>query len=232
MTSPVLVTIPAVLAWKFLDAGHTTVFSGYHWPLPTATGPGPWVEASAPIEACRSGIYACRVDDLPYWLSDDLFEIELTGDIVELDRKVVGERGRLVRRLDAWSAGVARELAERAGWRARVLAVGVLRDRGLTAAVDRLESCSTLAELEALAPEVAESVDDPFVATAVGLAGDGAHYGLVGEPEQAPFVAACAAGHVASGGGGDDAAYRQGFDEERAAQAGWLAERLGLVTPN
>jgi hypothetical protein len=37
-----------------------------------------------------------------------LWEVELAGEIVEDERKVVAERGRLVRPIDAWNADAAR----------------------------------------------------------------------------------------------------------------------------
>jgi hypothetical protein len=88
-----------VIAFKFLRAEGATVFSPFRWPLPDGE-PGEWVEA--PVIPCRSGIHACRPDDLPYWLAPLLFEIELDGEIVEHTRKVVAPRGRLLRRLRAW----------------------------------------------------------------------------------------------------------------------------------
>jgi hypothetical protein len=84
-----------VIAYKFLRLDHTSLFSDFTWP-----GPGTWVEA--PIEPCRSGIHACREADLPYWAGRQLYEIELAGEILEEDTKVVASRGRLVRRIAAW----------------------------------------------------------------------------------------------------------------------------------
>jgi hypothetical protein len=90
-----------VIAYKFLRDDATSVFTGFAWPLP-ADGPGEWVEA--PVEQCRSGIHACRTADLPLWAGRRLYEIELSGEIVEEKTKVVGSRGRLLRRLEAWDA--------------------------------------------------------------------------------------------------------------------------------
>lgn len=104
-----------MIAYKFLRPDGTGVFSGFAWPLPDGE-PGAWVEAS--IAACRSGIHACRVRDLPLWLGRDLWEAELAGEIVEERTKVVASRGRLVRRIDAWDDAArdayVRDCAERA----------------------------------------------------------------------------------------------------------------------
>ena len=63
----------AVQVPRRLRAG---VFSGFAWPLPDDR-PGAWVESE--VDACRSGIHACRHADLPFWLAPALYEIELGG---------------------------------------------------------------------------------------------------------------------------------------------------------
>lgn len=87
-------------AYKFLTADGLGVFSRFAWPLPNG-GVGAWVESE--VEPCRSGIHACRRGDLPYWVAPALYEIELDGPIDEQAIKVVAQRGRLVRRIDAWN---------------------------------------------------------------------------------------------------------------------------------
>ena len=86
-------------AFKFLTADGSGVFSGFAWPLPDGA-PGAWVESE--VDPCRSGIHACRPSDLPYWLADALYEIELDGPLDEQAVKVVAPRGRLIRRVESW----------------------------------------------------------------------------------------------------------------------------------
>ena len=104
-----------MIAYKFLRGDGTGMFTHYPWPMPDG-GPGEWVEA--PVVPCRSGIHACRIDDLPLWLGRELYEVELAGDIVEERTKVVASRARLVRRIDAWDDAArddyARDCADRA----------------------------------------------------------------------------------------------------------------------
>jgi hypothetical protein len=88
-----------VIAYKLLRRDGTSLFTGFSWPLPNGE-PGRWVDAR--VDPCRSGIHACRVSDLPYWLGRVLYEIELEGEVVELGSKLVAPRGRLVRRVDGW----------------------------------------------------------------------------------------------------------------------------------
>ena len=111
-----------MIAYKFLRADGTGVFTRFAWPLP-AGGPGAWVDA--PVEACRSGVHACRLHDLPLWLGRELYEIELDGAVVEERTKVVAERGRLLRRIDGWDDDTRAAFAGACADRARGYADGL-----------------------------------------------------------------------------------------------------------
>lgn len=87
-------------AYKFLADDGSAVFSRFGWPLPNG-GPGEWVEGE--VDPCRSGVHACRLVDLPFWIAPALYEMELDGDVLVHSLKVVAPRGRLVRRIDAWN---------------------------------------------------------------------------------------------------------------------------------
>jgi hypothetical protein len=65
--------------YKFLERGRVAPFTGFEWPVDE------WVEASA-VDPCRRGIHACRVRDLPIWIDDELWQVELAGDVVEKER--------------------------------------------------------------------------------------------------------------------------------------------------
>lgn len=108
-----------MIAYKFLRADGSGAFTRFAWPLPNG-GPGPWVEAE--IVPCRSGIHACRLADLPLWLGRELYEVELTGEIVEERTKVVASRGRLLRRVDAWDEAMRSDYTRDCADRAQALA--------------------------------------------------------------------------------------------------------------
>jgi hypothetical protein len=110
-----------VIAYKFLRAGGSSVFSAFRWPLPDGS-PGAWVEAR--IDPCRSGVHACRPADLPYWAGRSLYEIELDGQIVEEPTKLVASRGRLLRRITAWEDELRDAYTRMCADRAHELAVG------------------------------------------------------------------------------------------------------------
>ena len=122
-----------MIAYKALDAGAVAPFTRFAWPE------GEWVDADA-VEPCRSGIHACRVRDLPYWLGPELWEIELDGDVVEQERKVIAQRGRLVRRLPEWNLALLREFTAscRAETKLRVGSIPTLS--GFVGDIDRFRS--------------------------------------------------------------------------------------------
>jgi hypothetical protein len=51
----------SLIAYKFLRPERTGPFSGFCWPEP-----GVWVDAPPRLAPCRSGIHACRLQDLPW----------------------------------------------------------------------------------------------------------------------------------------------------------------------
>ncbi len=166
-----------VIAYKFLDDGAVGPFTGFRWPV------SEWVEADG-VDPCLAGIHACRVRDLPVWLGAELWEIELDGEVIERERKLVAPRGRLTQRLEAWNGRLAHEFGR--------FCAGRTRER--------------VGFLPVLAGFVADI--DRFVAD--------------GRIPIAGFAAARAA-EMRDGAGA--------YEEERFAQAAWLAERLGLQSP-
>ena len=92
-------------AYKCLRPGRVGPFSGYSWPV------GDWVEGDGAI-LCMQGIHACRTRDLPYWLTQELWEIELDGQVQQERRKLVADRGRLIQRVEAWNGASAVSFAD------------------------------------------------------------------------------------------------------------------------
>lgn len=101
-------------AFKFLASGCVGRFSGFAWP-----GPGEWVEAEGPLQPCRSGIHGVGRDRVCEWLDDELWRVELDGDLLRLDGVIVARRGRLVSRVDAWNADAATDFARACAERLR-----------------------------------------------------------------------------------------------------------------
>lgn len=178
-------------AYKFLGSGRTGPFSGTVWPAPANAGPGPWVEAAEPLEVCRSGVHACAAADLPRWIDEELWTVELGGTIEPKPGKLVAERGRLVARVQEWDGAAADAWHAACTVRIRELAAGAPPDRAQTFAA--------------------------FAADAEGLAAP------------TPARRAATAAYIARIAAATLADSRAAMDAERAAQAAWLTDRLGLV---
>ena len=124
-------------AYKFTASGGRSRNGAGVWKVGEPRG----VRAKA-LVPCEVGIHYCRPEHLAWWISDELYEFEdLTPDeaFEHEGSKMVTRRGVCVRRVEAWTPEVARELAFRVADRAvRVTAAGALRDAGLEAEADRL----------------------------------------------------------------------------------------------
>ena len=237
-------------AYKFLGYGGVGRFSDFAWPLPSRDAPGSWVEAGGPLAECVKGVHACRARDLPEWIDDELWEVELDGTIDERDVMVVGERGRLVRRVEEWSSALASEFAESCAWRTREFALRALRREGQHDQADSLAAAEDLPDMQARAVVSAvggtgvAATAAAFAADAVALArGRRPETWELGVPAAGPlpeqsagataanlaFVVAHTAGLDAVAENGDQAAYASGFAAERAWQVHWLTERLRLA---
>jgi hypothetical protein len=204
-------------AFKFLRRGGIGPFSGYAWPLPRHGSPGAWVLASGDAVLCHSAIHACRVDDLPWWLHDELWEAELDGTLATGRHKVMAPRARLVRRIEAWDDTCAQGFADACAFRARDHAVAALARAG---AGDLAAALGAAADTRALRDAAYGAAAPEPARVAVAMAGDGARRALAG----AAIVCAYIAAHTAARVDGAPA-----LDAERAWQAAWLERELGLA---
>lgn len=140
-----------MIAYKFLRPGAVAPFGRFTWP----TGePGPWVEAQPSV--CVTGVHACRREHLPYWLAEELWEIELDG-VLEAERKLVAHRGRLVRRVEAWDDAAAEAFG--AACAARVEALDI--DPGYAADAARFAASGRAPNAAFVAARAAELAGGP-----------------------------------------------------------------------
>jgi hypothetical protein len=135
---------------------------------------------------CSSGVHACPVETLPTWVNDELWQIELDGEVVQFESVLVARRGRLVERVPDWNLATGREFATACAERIRHRAAATAEPLRVAYA-DFLEG-------------LAEAAND---SAGVSLTAYGAAHAL---DESEPGT----------------------FKSERAWQARWLAERLGL----
>jgi hypothetical protein len=180
-------------AYKFTRAGGISPFSRFAWPLPAGDRPGEWVDAGV-ASPCRAGIHACRPGHLPYWISEELWAIELDGEMIESAGKLVSSRGRLLAPVEAWTTGGGAAFGSDCAQRAAELAAGA-------------------------PPELTHLME--------GYAADAARYAAAGDPAVAAHITATAAGDAAAGRRVHEQDSPAGL-AERARQAAWLVEHLGL----
>src|SRR5262249_52029854 len=162
------------------------------------------------------GIHACRVADLPWWLADELWEIELGGETIARGHKLVAHEGRLIARVVEWSPASAGEFAQACAWRARDRGIQSLRLVGGEKAGAELEACATLADLVSCTRDLVSRV--PSARISLAMAGDGGNCALAGAAAASGCIAAQAATRIDG---------RSGYEAERRWQAAWLRNRLG-----
>jgi len=201
-----------VIAWKFLSAGAIGPFTGFRWPRPDAGGPGPWVRApeGAPWERW---VFACRPRDLPFWLDEELWRIELDGPIREAEFQVAAPRARLVDKVAAWDAGARLAFGEACALRARDAAARALEEAGQPEA-GRLREAAGLAAIQAAAERLAAPGGEIG-----GYVADAARAARAGRAATSAYVTAVLAARLAGG--------PHGADAERVWQSEWLVARLG-----
>ena len=203
-----------MIAYKFLRAGRVGPFSGFQWP-----GPGVWVHAPRDLVACHRGIHACRPSDLPWWLADELWEIELEGPAQPDGHKIIAPAGRLRLQIDGWTPACAQEYGDACAWRARERAAQALIRAGYRDEAHQLATCPTLDDVMSAARRLADAI--PETRISLTIAGDGAFRALTGAAPTSAYIAAHAAMRLEGAAG---------YAAERAWQSRWLVERLGLHT--
>jgi hypothetical protein len=201
-----------MIAYKFLRSGRVGPFSAFRWP-----DPGVWVRAPRDPLACNRGIHACRPTDLPWWLADELWEIELDGQVQPDQHKIVAPAGRLRSQIEAWTPACAQEYADACAWRAQERAVQALTRAGYRHEAHQLATCPTLDDVLVATRELAGEIHETRIS--LTMAGDGAFRALTGAPPTSAYIAAHAAMRL------DGAT---GYAAERAWQSRWLIKRLGL----
>jgi hypothetical protein len=192
-----------VIAYKFLARGAVSPFTGFRWPRPSE-----WVLAPPARE--DAWVHACRVGDLPYWLDDELWRIELWEPVRAARYQIASARARLEARIEPWDPTLGREYARACALRARDLALPHLA-APLRRTLERIDDAA------ALGAAVERSGSR---AAAAGYLGDAARSATAGQPATASYVACVLAASVGDG--------LPAFEAERAWQARWLAERLDL----
>jgi hypothetical protein len=201
-----------MIAYKFLAQGRLGPFSGFRWPEP-----GVWVHTSGEPALCRRGVHACRPVDLPWWLAEELWEVELDGAVHAGRHKLTAASGRLGSHIATWTPARAQAFADACAWRARDHAVSALMRAGRAAEAAEVAGCATLEDTVAGTRRLAGDV--PAARISLTMAGDGAVRALGGAISTSAYIAAHAGRRL------DGPA---GYAAERAWQSDWLVRELEL----
>ena len=202
-------------AYKFLAAGARHPFTRAQWPAP-----GEWVAIGDDACDMPSGVRVCRPTHLPYWIDDELWAIELDGDVVEEHHSLVAPRARLVRPVATWTSATMRELTAACAWRARDEIASRLLAAGLTTLAEALATPDMLTALSERANELAAGAPAAWI-DPLGLVGE---CGAEAEAAHVRPATAILTATVTIAGWDDDAQA-----VERAWQADWICHRLGLA---
>lgn len=206
---------PPMRAWKFLEAGRVAPFGGHTWPVPGPSGPGAWVRFPG------REVFACRVEDLPWWVAPELWEVELEGPVRALETQVAAAAGRLVRRMSGWDPDTLRAYGAACAERARDLAVEALGRDGRAGEAEALARARSMLELSRVAQGFAGEARTRLSSNLAGFVAESAMRASQGIAAAAANITANAAvlAH------GDPLA----FLGERQWQARWIAEHAGIV---
>lgn len=204
-----------MLAWKFLAEGAVGPYSKFVWPMPQEGAPGPWVAAEDSLSPCAQGIHACHGDGLSSWLAAELWLIELDGRIERHRNKIVAERGRLHRRVEAWNRETFGAFGQACILQARHLALDALRAEPENALATKLAHAQSINDI--VRALEGQRGGNRGAALAIGYLLDALAF-----LEKEPAVAAFCAAHAALS--------EESFWRERAWQSQWIVNRLGLDT--
>lgn len=202
-------------AWKFLDAGRVAPFGGHTWPAPTSSGAG------AALRFPGREVFACRIEDLPWWIAAELWEVQLEGPIRALETQLAAAGGRLLRRVTAWDAQTLRGYGVACAERARDLAVVALRGDGRTDEARALAEARSILELSRIARSLAGEARARLSSNLAGYVAESSTRAAEGAAAAAANIAANAAVLAQ----GDPSV----FAGERRWQAEWIAEHAGLA---
>lgn len=231
-------------AYKWLSRGAVDPDASVAWD---------WSDPDPCDDDDRPGmVFATSIEGLPYRIDDELWEVELTDVLgatpfpeqtsygwpevyAEQEQRILARRGRLLRRVNVWTADVAREFALDCARVTRGRALAALHDAGRALSPGREppvpDADAGAAERELL---LLEYVENQVAIWREALSADA--FGIA-HPADA-YAAAAAAANAAAldprGSGvqpGEPLAAERAYAEERRRQARWLRDRLGLPSP-
>jgi hypothetical protein len=224
--------------YKVLDKHGCSCHGGEaEWSLPTQNDDGTWTpgewmpEIEGELKPCRNGYHVVTLEQLPDWLGERIFEVEVGDEIVHADGKSVVRTCRLTRECTGWNERTARlfacDCAERVLYLFEARYPGDGRPRKAIEIARRYADGKAAVEELAAARDAAcaaaEAARDVAGDAALAAAGDAA-LAAAGAAARAAARAAWAAAWAAREAAEDDAR-AAALNAERQ----WQAERLRKI---
>jgi len=73
--------------------------------------PGKWMPLIKDIEPCERGYHVCEGEQVLDWIHTELYEVEIRGEQIREEDKIVAQQARLIRRITNWNERTARLFA-------------------------------------------------------------------------------------------------------------------------
>ena len=99
--------------YKFLTEDNKGEYSRFDFTkyLPKDGQPGKWLPTVNKISLCERGYHAFKFEQIFNWMNAQLYEVELSGKMIESNDKTVAEKMRFIRKVDIWNDRTARVFA-------------------------------------------------------------------------------------------------------------------------
>ena len=98
--------------YKVLNENGTPCNGGCgKWHLPRNKQPGKWMPPIEVIKPCVAGYHVCRRGQLVRWLGPTIWLVEIRGERICQNDKIVTSQARLLRRVTTWTEKTARLFA-------------------------------------------------------------------------------------------------------------------------
>jgi hypothetical protein len=72
---------------------------------------GRWRSVEGDLVACRNGLHACTIAQLPEWLGPEVWLFEADGEVIDAGDKMVARKARITERIETWNERTARLFA-------------------------------------------------------------------------------------------------------------------------
>jgi hypothetical protein len=210
-------------AFRFLAKGAMSVSSQIAWSKPQRGRPGEWLGRGT--EGTRRGVLAHRVDDLPYWVHDELYRVELRGPIEELSTGILARELRLCAQIDEWTEATRFDFGHDCIVQLQQRAADLAREQ----AVDWAHAlrCAPVNDLPAFVMDALEDARSPSLKLLLGYLSDACRAQQWGLTNSVARIAQVALADRRIGQpAGDTMAVDDPAGRERARQANWLRKRL------